>query len=295
MSALTTAQLTFYDITDGNITFNIFATQNNDGDITLMAIVTDCGEEVIGGQYHWFKYVYEGENVGFAFDAGVSQSIKVTPNENDIYQCRYSYGSQDQVAYVEYYNVGTRKMVYTSQPDGKYIKGDLWLDGSIMKIAQNNGYGVFNKDDWGQAFNYDQQISDLKQTISDYSDDIDNIKDFKTELQHRVNWNADGGLVFQGGSGVGDSWVPSKFKSQLDSVEMAFYNDKTKVAWIGGETTQNDGHPQFYVQDATIMQSLNVGGEIHGTNELTLKNTTTNNNLVLHAEANGSFSIMIGD
>ena len=97
------------------------------------------------------KHIIENE------EQDVIQSTITTEfKENEIYKCEFSYsllefiegtGTVDEelwkksVAYTAYFNVNTRRMLYTSLPhDGLYVAGDLWFVGeSDFKITGDKG------------------------------------------------------------------------------------------------------------------------------------------------------------
>lgn len=183
MSVLTASQLTFYDVTDGEISFSIYSQGlDSDGNITLKAVATESGKEVTNGQYRWYRYVatteivnddvimpQSGDDLDNISDSSfqvckhivedeeqeVIQSTMTTMfKENDIYKCEFSYSTfalkegsideelwKDAVACTAYFNVNTRRMIYTSLPyDGLYVTGDLWFVGDDdFKITGSKG------------------------------------------------------------------------------------------------------------------------------------------------------------
>lgn len=343
MNVLTTSQLTFYDMTDGDICFAIYSQGISDDGrkMVLRASVTENGEEITNGSYRWYKYDQNTQSTdgkivgGFATisDVDSTQTIEVLINEDSIYRCDFSYytdtSTSINVAYTAYYNMETRRMVYTECPsNGRYMTGDLWLVGTdyiltddtgnvlipddqsdipahTMLMSINDGNGVYKSSDWIEAFDYNEQIKDTNADMDKQKEQIADLEQQQSALRNQVDWTASDGLIIRGGYYNNDKkWVDGNLYSHFTSEELAFIykiiNEngeeiKTKVAWISGDTTQADGHPQFYVEDAHINTSLTVGGETTVTQKLYVNNNdpNINNRLIMQAETNGSYSLLI--
>ena len=320
--ALTTSQLTFYDMIDDEISFAIYSEGISDNKITLRAIVTKQGAE-LDGDYVWYSNADS-----FMDPVGATPQLQKDVAANEVLRCDFSYLNSENVAYTAYFNITNSRMVYTSRPEsGEYLAGDLWYVGSdyvatdadgnvvttestttysnVLLVAQNAGGGTYKSTDWvlatdyGEKFGeYDEKFESIENTTGGLAGQINTLELWKGNMSNFVSWTEDGGLQF---TGRNENGTDGNFIAQLTSDKLIFlFRDDTnkgyiETAWIGGENVEGDSHPQFFVNDATVASTLNVNGLLSCQNfMLAHPQSTKASTLVLQPEANGSFSIVVG-
>lgn len=315
--ALTTAQLTFYDMVDDEISFAIYSEGvGSDGKLSLTAVVLKQGA-AIDGNYTWYSSTD-------SFQAAIANEsrpqIQRDAGVNEVLKCDFSYPNENSVAYTAYFNVYSGRMVYTACPsDGNYLPGDLWYvgndyvktaaDGSsptasstyanVLLVAQHAGSGVYKSTDWQLAVDYsdqfgqvDKDIAEVKKDLNLFRSSFEAVEGWTSNVSSKVQWTEKDGLLLIG-QPQGTSKSP--FKAQLAADKLLFIFGEKITGWIGGENI-DDQNPQFFVNDATIANTLDVGGRLSCKNFTVVHPRTEqyNNALVLQPEGNGSFSIVVG-
>lgn len=321
--ALTTSQLTFYDMVDDEVSFAIYSEGNtSDNKISLMATVTKQGAG-LEGNYTWYSSVDS-----FRAPIGSLPQMQIASGQDMVLKCDFSYPNSANVAYTAYFNVSNSRMVYTTRPaDGNYLAGDLWYVGddyvatmtdgtmistgtsgysNVLLVAQQAGGGTYKSTDWvlaidynGKFEEYDGKLEGIYDTTNNLSSQVDTLNLWKGNMANFVEWTSDGGLQFTGKNKDGDTWSDGNFLAKITSDKLIFLfrenvnSPYQETAWIGGENIQGDGHSQFFVYDATVARTLDVSGLLTCQN-FTMVHPQKDNTLILQPEGNGSFSIVVG-
>lgn len=151
--------------------------------------------------------------------------------------------------------------------------------GSVLRSI-NDGNGVYKSIDWISALDkYDQQNKNLNTRVGSIEGDLD---------QH-FEFSNDKGLVIKDGNStiytrlLNDRWsfMQQDTDPLVGDAEVAYISDK-KLYISSAEITGLDGEDGI----------LDVNGPAT-VKELHVENASTNNSLVIQAEDNGSFSILI--
>jgi hypothetical protein len=159
------------------------------------------------------------------------------------------------------------------------IEIDLVEPGSVLRSI-NDGNGVYKSIDWISALDkYDQQNENLNTRVGSIEGDLN---------QH-FEFSNDKGLVIKDGNStiytrlLNDRWsfMQQDTDPLVGDAEVAYISDK-KLYISSAEITGLDGEDGI----------LDVNGPAT-VKELRVDNASTNNSLVIQAENNGSFSILI--
>ena len=259
--SITTSQLTFYDMVDGEVSFTIYSNGVYIEDIngvptemiSLHAEVTEKGEEITDGTYTWY---YSSDS--FTDAQYGEQNIEVPLVENIVYRCDFTYATSEtntgnaHAAYTAYFNLTNRRMVYTAYPGNEYLRGDLWIvgddyvqtntDGVVdsafdasqmtgtMLIATQSAGGLYKSTDWEEALDYNEQISkvqgdivEVRNNMVEIDQTLKDTADTQKDLLNRIKITGENGIQIYGGSIQDDKWVQGKFYAQFESNQLTFF------------------------------------------------------------------------